>query len=493
MARLVAIGDSLTQGVMNGAISRTEFSYPALIAEAMGIRVPNDFRVPTFLGDGLPLNIEWLLHSAASQLGRSINPLEWGLEVPFILANRLNRIEEMYERGPGSQRNRYNGVYHNLAVSGFRVSDSFTVNDRRCAVHISAAERDIEDDFFGLPSAPMYRIAQHVLNPGDTEERRDWTQIQNLRYLNQYDGGVENLILFLGANDCLGTVQDLQITEAENYIEPYLAERRDYNLTTEATFESDYREMVQQISEAISPDTKVFVGTIPRVTIPPITRGIGGRLPENNSYFRYYSRFFMNDDNFDTRDPHLTGQQVQQIDQRITAFNNIIRDIVNEQDDNGQHGGWYLVDICEMLDNLAVRRSGDPEDSSQPLRQLLCNVPDHPLLSLHPTPSVRLFESLNSQRRGGGLFSLDCFHPTTIGYGLIAEAFLTTMIDADVEIPVPTPGEGYPEPREWYRLNWRRLIARDSLIQNPPVLWDDIVKTVESYPRLVGLIYRVLS
>ena len=54
MPKLVAIGDSLTQGVQSGAIFETELSYPALIAEAMGLDVPIDFRVPTFLAMGSP-------------------------------------------------------------------------------------------------------------------------------------------------------------------------------------------------------------------------------------------------------------------------------------------------------------------------------------------------------------------------------------------------------------------------------------------------------
>ena len=61
MPKLVAIGDSLTQGVQNGAIYNTHLSYPALIAEVMGLKVPDDFRVPRFPGEGIPLNLEWLL------------------------------------------------------------------------------------------------------------------------------------------------------------------------------------------------------------------------------------------------------------------------------------------------------------------------------------------------------------------------------------------------------------------------------------------------
>lgn len=504
MPKLVAIGDSLTQGVQSGAIFETELSYPALIAEAMGLDVPTDFRVPTFPGSGLPVNIEWLLHSMRRNLGESINWFEWRFEVPFLLANRLDSVEDMYERGEGSRRLGYSGVFHNLAVSGFRVFDSFKVHDDYCSCQINQKEKWIEDDFLGLPSAPMYRIAQRVLNPGDIEERREWTQIRNLQHLNENEGGVENLILFLGANDCLGTVKDLQMKRMRNYAPSDPQERRNYNLTSVEAFESDYREMVRQISAAISSTTKVFVGTIPHVTIPPVTRGIGDRLRSDPRYFQHYVPFFINDDDFDKRDRHLTGQQAWEIDQRINAFNNIIRRIVKDQkDDPIQRGEWYIVDICDLLDRLAVRRSEDPEDSSRPLQQLLERVEDHPLLGLPSPPSVLLFESSDSEWEGGGFFSLDCFHPTTIGYGLIAEAFLAKMNEEGVNIPSPASSredsdpvreeDQEQEPRDWNRLNWQRLIEKDTLIQDPPVLWDDVVEAAKRNPRLAKLIYRVLS
>ena len=86
MPKLVAIGDSLTQGVQSGAISKTELSYPALIAEAMGLNVwkpcvdndpgKDDFQIPYFPGSGLPLNIEVLLRSMEPCLGSDISDIE---------------------------------------------------------------------------------------------------------------------------------------------------------------------------------------------------------------------------------------------------------------------------------------------------------------------------------------------------------------------------------------------------------------------------------
>ena len=53
--RLVTIGDSLTHGFQSGAIFKTAYSYPAIIAREMGwnqIRYP-DYGNPS---EGLPLN-----------------------------------------------------------------------------------------------------------------------------------------------------------------------------------------------------------------------------------------------------------------------------------------------------------------------------------------------------------------------------------------------------------------------------------------------------
>ena len=156
----------------------------------------------------------------------------------------------------------------------------------------------------------MYRIAQCVLNPKQLLVRKWWTQIDNLKHLNKNEGGVKNLILFLGANDCLGTVRDLKVKDMkceEGDVSDDPEQRRaNYNLTSTEVFEADYKKMVQQISKAISEDTKVFVGTVPHVTIPPITQAISGQQDfecDQRNYFTYYGPFFVNEDNFSTREP----------------------------------------------------------------------------------------------------------------------------------------------------------------------------------------------
>ena len=510
MPKLVAIGDSLTQGVQSGAVFSPDFSYPVRIARAMGLDVSEDFRTPRIPGHGLPLNIEWLLRSMRETLGESIDLQEWLVNVPFSLARHLDEIEDYYERGLGSRPVRYSGIYHNLAVAGFRVYDSFTVDSNYCRSQIDNTEGWIKDDFLGLPAASTYRIARRVLNPHLIPNRGTWTQIDNLRYFKENRDPVENLILFLGANDCLGTVRDLKIKEMPSrnrYKDP--EKRRDrYNLTSLSVFKKDYRHMMGLISAAISPKTKVFVGTIPHVTIAPITQGLGEPIKQksgeknggNKQYFENYGPFFATEKNFRTEFGRtLSCRDVQRIDKRIDDFNDIIIDEVEERDN------WYIVDICKLLDSLAIRRKKNLKENSvegqarEVLEQFFDdkNVSNHPLLcgDLNPTPSVLRLDSCSTNRgkdgdhthrTAGGFFSLDCFHPTTIGYGLIAEAFLDKMKEA--EVPEVHENERLP----WQQLDWRTLIQQDTLVKNPPALWDDIIDAAIAHPHLADIICRIL-
>lgn len=102
MARLVALGDSLTQGFRSLAITDTTLSAPSLIAEAMGLR-PHDFRSPDFRGQGgLPLNVERVVRELETRCGGSIGFLEWA-QASLFLAELVDDVEDFWERGDGSK------------------------------------------------------------------------------------------------------------------------------------------------------------------------------------------------------------------------------------------------------------------------------------------------------------------------------------------------------------------------------------------------------
>jgi hypothetical protein len=85
------------------------------------------------------------------------------------------------------------------------------------------------------------------------------------------------------------------------------------------------------------------------------------------------------------------------------------------------------------------------------------------------------------KRVQGGLMSLDGVHPTTLGYGLIAERFLEAMQQAAV------PGA---DPRQ---VPWPAVVENDGLATRPPRLWWHLMRTGERYSWLWGALARALA
>lgn len=442
MAKLVAIGDSLAQGFQSLAIHKTNLSFPAMIAEALGVRVP-DFRAPDFLGSGgLPFNLEWLARELEARYGGNINVFEWPFALNTIV-QLIDDVEAYWERGKGSLPVK-DTLYHNLAVWGYKVADAYEINAGLCDIAI----QNSKDDWFRPPSQPLLRTAYRVLNPARTQERMVDNQIEVAKRIKAEDGEIENLIVWLGANNCLNTVVRLRVEESGD--EP--PERNSsVTLWSPAAFERQYDELARQIQEIGA--NNVYVATVPHVTIPPVSRGVmkdRGRLPKSRKYFDYYTAFYILDKEFDpNRHPYITGDEAKKVDRNIDAYNQIIRDHAADK-------GWHVMDACAVLDSLAVRRNH--------------GVPSYDLPDALKDLSIRLFEIEPSGKiKNGGLISLDGVHPTTCGYAIVAQEFINIMKPHN-------PGLrdiDFAEMRYW-----------DTLVSGPPLTLDDIfgmLKTLEKW------------
>ena len=117
--------------------------------------------------------------------------------------------------------------------------------------------------------------------------------------------------------------------------------------------------------------------------------------------------------------------------------------------------------LAGILDRLAYRRYHQMPEELRPAWWTPYPLPE-PLDKLSPKPSTLFFRSSAQGRTEGGLFTLDGVHPTTIGYGIIAQEVLNAMI------PKMTP-----------QVDFERLIQEDSLISNPPT-------SVQSTLELLG-------
>ncbi|MFA4844938.1 MAG: hypothetical protein WC654_00040 [Patescibacteria group bacterium] len=441
MARLVAIGDSLTQGFTSLAVSQVEFSYPAMIARCMGIGAA-EFRVPDFRGSGgLPLNLEWLARELQRRHGPNLNAFEWITSL-FDIHSILDDVEDYWERGAGARA----GIdvdYHNLAVWGFEVADAYNITALTAVEKLAGTK----DEFIGIPGESRMRTAARVLNPPRAATRQQDTQLTVAKRFADRDGGIDHLVVFLGANNCLGTVVRLKLHESTAAAPGPFS---DYTLWHAKAFEAEYETLAAQI-ETIGAK-HVYLATVPHVTIPPLTRGVmktRGVLPAGQKYFDYYTYFFVHDKEFDVSGhPHLTGDEARHIDQRIDAYNKMIRKIA------AAHENWHVVDVCAMLDELAVRRNhGSPTFKLPPALADL---------------SVRFFETQPGGRlRNGGLIGLDGIHPTFCGYALVAQRFIEAM--RPHEATLHPNGAGirdidFADARRW-----------DTLVSRPPGTLDDVM------------------
>jgi hypothetical protein len=401
-----------------------------------------EFRVPNFLGKGgLPINVEWIARQLEDEYGGRIDAFEWILAV-HSMVDLLDEVEDYWERGNGARKSG-DVLFHNLAVWGFEAGDAYNITAKDC----EDAIQNPRDDWFSWPSEPRLRTAYKVFNPAQLPERRPETQITLAKRIGDQEGGIENLLVWLGANNCLGTVTGLKIVETgDNPPGP----NSGCTLWTPTAFRKEFEILAEQIAQVNA--ANVYVATIPHVTIPPITRGImadRGRLPKSRRYFDYYTRFFIKDKDFDPqRDPFLSRADVEKIDAYVDHYNVTIRAMA------GQHG-WHIVDMCQVLDNLAVRRNhgNPPYVLPAALRDL----------------NVRFFETTTGGKvLQGGLISLDGIHPTTCGYAIAAQEYINVM-------RVQNPGIK--------DIDFARMRSLDTLVASPPRTLDDMFGFLETLER----------
>jgi len=446
MPKLVAIGDSLTQGFQSFAVGHANGSFPVMVAEAMGL-ARSEFRIPDFSGrGGLPCNLEWLARKLQEKFGAHLATFEWPQAI-YELTDLIDEVEEYWERGPGSQPVIHRD-YHNLAVWGFEVADSYSVTAGLCE---AAVTKDVKDDTFAIPSEARLRTAYRVLNPSQDAAYGGRTQIEAAKALTATEGQIEHLILWLGANNCLGTVLDLDVRETGDQ-PPGV--RSGFNLWSPKAFQAEYEELATRVQGLAA--GHVYVGTVPHVTIPPITRGVmkhRGRLPEDRKYYDYYTRFWIQDKDFDPeRDPSLTAEDAELVDQHIDHYNAVIRSCAKAC-------GWRVVETCKLLDDLAVRRNHGRAKLTLP----------PPISDL----SVRLFEtSPDGGILSGGLISLDGVHPTRCGYGLVAQLFIDEMNKHGAQ----AKNINFAEVRRW-----------DTLVSCPPRTLDDMLGALRVLERYFHL------
>lgn len=474
--RLFTIGESVTQGFMSAAAARGDLSFSAAIAEVFGMSIGDGpdvgYRFPRWPMGGHPVDIEKLMRKLSRRYGADIRgPIEWPAAL-FTIGSFLDDIEDYYERGEGDEDTAYSsGVewFHNVAVRGYDVADAWLVTPELCLNQIDFENRNGSggDNVFATAGASFYRTALTVLNPSRQEKYGEYSA---LRWLEAHasdetgQGGVENLILWLGANNALGTVVDLKIVSTASSagtspVDLRQPERVKFNLWTPEHFEEEYRLLLDKVdaimADNAAPDWKVFVGTVPPVTIAPLAKGVGevttladpfGVVGDKAHYYKYYTYFVFDEEFAHTSDVRLTREQAYHIDWTIARYNETIKTAIGEKNDALGVTRYHLVDIAREFLRMAYKRNG-----GQPMYVL---PPE--LDNLTPKPNTKFYHADRARRLvQGGIFSLDGVHPSAIGQALIAREFLGSMKVAGVAGADPDT------------IDWPRVCRRDMLWKKP--------------------------
>jgi hypothetical protein len=505
--KLFTIGDSVSQGFMSLAAARTDNSYSTLIAKKLNLNLQTaDYRFADWNIDGIPLNVETIMRELQSRYGSNIGGLEW-LTVAQTINRVVDRAEDYYERGEGRADNPYDKetqYFNNVAVWGFEVADSWQVSGETCqtAIMLSQKKRPTGDDTFTVGADnPMYRTALKVLNPSlkpafNNLSQLGWLKLHvtgtddNGKPVTDKGGkkvggtGVENLVLWLGANNALGTVLSLKINQTPNdpAMRPHMLDhliraKSGWNLWHPDDFAADYRVMINKVDAIMEKNAnanwKVFIGTVPLVTIAPIAKGIGettnvpvvknvggGDVVSNDIYYKYYTYFPFEEKFAIERQRYLTMQDALHIDNCIREYNKTIRKEVARLNKQHKQERYFIVDTCQMLEDLAYKRNNGqpPYDFPKDLK------------FLYPPVNTKYYHAdKEGALKQGGLFSLDGVHPTVIGHGIIAYEFLKKMAAAGV-----TDKNGKPIDADLPWLGDKGIIKSDLLYSNPIRIMQEI-------------------
>jgi hypothetical protein len=450
------MGDSMAQGFKNGGIYRTDLSFPALLARSMGLY--SDFHMPSFSAQaGIPINIEMLVRGLAEKYGDKLTASN-SVSAARELYRTLSRIKSYWEGHLTSLQKEQPTPFHNQSIWGLSISDTMLMTEKYCREQIINFKPRYSV-FNVLPDNAMYTTARLVLNPAFNPALENNTMADNIGLLSD-DGGIENLIVCIGHNNIVGAVTRLSIIMSEeNDVNTYF-ENRKCTVFRPEHFKFELRALYHRISKL---NTKhVYVPTIPYITIPPAIRGVNEDSDCTGSgYFDYYTRFWVWDEDFDPdKHPHLTKDQAIFLDQIVDQYNEIIRRLAYEFDFN-------VVPVHKYVAAAARRRMGNSEIQPYPTEflQALKNNPNtgyivnnqgRPKIS---TDYLRLDKKTGLIDRGG-IFGLDGLHPTTIGYGLIANMYRNCMLKRGVQFAYP--------------FDWDFVIENETLVTNPPPLLNNL-------------------
>ena len=373
----------------------------------------------------------------------------------------VDRIEDYYERGPGSRTPPSGDPFHNMGVYHWDVLDAALSTATLVEQRIHTPPRD---DWTTVVANSADRVAWGVLARA-RKGRRAGTVCDAVARLAR-DGGVETLLVSLGLNNALGAMTSLAPAWTPSGYpgmspNERLAAKSSSNVWRPSAFAADWSILEAELRKTSA--QRIVIATIPSVTIAPIARGFGAKVRPESRYFPYYTWPWISDDFFDpSRDAHVTEDEARAIDSAVDAYNETIIDSVARARADGLD--WQVFELGGLVERLAFRRYVE-SPWARPGWWEPFEMPTE-LAAAHPVPNTRFFRAGPEGRIDGGLYSLDGAHPTTTGYALIADECMRLLQQAGVEFRSRN-GQVRPAPAS---VDFARILGSDTLNSDPPIV-----------------------
>lgn len=479
--RLVTLGDSLTMGFQSLGTANTAISWPRIVAWELGLD-DEEFVVPALRRyGGMPFNLEFLLRKLEGTVShdlRGVSDLvKAGLGGIGFYEDVSTFWRSEWDKNISPER------VHSLASWGWDVAD---------LMQASAAfvREQVESKLLYATTAAArsaYRVMHSARAPGENEGTL--SPVAAAKELGK-DGGIETLVVMIGANNALRSVINLDATwtdDSGDHRDPKKKGR--FTVWQPKHFKEELAALVPLLDEIQAEN--VILSTVPHVTIPPITKGItpgsgGGKVTVGSRYFEFYARPWVQ--SFDYRDdPCLTAGQARAIDSAIDDYNDAITEVVRTKRAQGKR--WFVLETAGLLDRLAARRYLDDKAARPSWWDSVGGAYPLPDALAQLGVDSRFFSADAQGRTQGGLFSLDGIHPTTIGYGIVAQQVINVMHIAGVKFKF---GNGIERPGP-VAVDFDRLLRLDTLMSAPPHLAQGLLALLERLDDTTEGVFRKLG
>jgi hypothetical protein len=231
------------------------------------------FSYPSYNGyGGLPFNIEFVIRDLEDNFGNKLDWYELAAAL-FRLRHVMDEIEDWWERGGGSSVPNIRGIMHNLGIYGWDLRDALSRTADKCRADITTPKDDL---VYQIVENANERAALRVLNSAVDRANKALPPLQAAKELGA-DGGIETLVVFLGANNALGSVTQLKVVwSGPGYDD--LDQKNKFTVWNPVHFEKELKLVVRAVEEV--PARHVIWGTVPHVTIAPVARGVARKVRE---------------------------------------------------------------------------------------------------------------------------------------------------------------------------------------------------------------------